>query len=180
MSDHGEEFYDHKGFGHGVTLYREQLSIPLYLIQEDLIQPNQVRDDPVQVLDIFPTLGALANRNLSGLDLPGHDLLASGDSGQNISRFSYAETYKGKTPCSVQSERYKLIYNSLDKDFEFYNIAEDPQEQNPVSASGNSEMEALRTELLRILELANKRFQSQSKTLDKETIQELKSLGYIK
>jgi len=180
MSDHGEEFYDHNGFGHGVTLYKEQLNIPLYLIHKDLIKANQVRNDPVQVLDIFPTLSDLTNRNTAGLELSGHNLLAPGNTSQNSSRFMYAETYKGKAPRSVQSESYKLIYNSQEKDFEFFDIVEDPQEQKPIGISGNPEIETLRKEMLRFLELAKKGLQGKAKALDKETIQELKSLGYIK
>ncbi len=63
-SDHGEEFYDHGGWGHGHSLHRELLHVPLVLagpgIPRGLRVPARVRS-----VDLMPTLLALA-----GLPVP--------------------------------------------------------------------------------------------------------------
>ncbi len=54
-SDHGEEFYDHGGWGHGQSLHNELLQVPLILrgpgIPSQRRVPGQVRS-----VDILPTL----------------------------------------------------------------------------------------------------------------------------
>ena len=56
LSDHGEEFYDHGGFGHGFTLYEEELLVPLYIILDGYIPADRIQSSPAQLIDIFPTL----------------------------------------------------------------------------------------------------------------------------
>jgi arylsulfatase A-like enzyme len=74
-SDHGEEFGEHGGWKHGPALYDEVLRVPL------AIRPGAARrgpaiapEVPVSLLDVVPTLEALAGlpparRPLDGLDL---------------------------------------------------------------------------------------------------------------
>ena len=61
FGDHGEELWEHGGVEHGHSLYDELLHVPLILRSPGL--PAQVRDEPVSLLDLAPTLRAL-------LDLP--------------------------------------------------------------------------------------------------------------
>ncbi len=67
-SDHGEEFFDHGGYGHGMTLYHEQVNVPL-VIKTPLILPGE-RSERVQLADIYPSiidmLGIGAPYTLSG------------------------------------------------------------------------------------------------------------------
>lgn len=59
LSDHGEEFADHGGWFHGMTLHREMLRVPLLVRGAPQLEPG-VRDDPVALLDVPTTLLALA------------------------------------------------------------------------------------------------------------------------
>ena len=64
-SDHGEEFGEHGGFGHGRTLYEEVLHVPLMVCAPG-IAPHPVSDE-VTLADVAPTL-----LSLCGLEpLPG-------------------------------------------------------------------------------------------------------------
>ena len=53
-SDHGEEFFEHDGVGHGRTLYDEQIRIPL-IIKSDRIERGE-HSGRVQLIDLYPTI----------------------------------------------------------------------------------------------------------------------------
>jgi arylsulfatase A-like enzyme len=55
---HGEEFYEHRGAGHGRTLYEESLRVPLMIRAPSLLDPRRVKS-PVDLLDLAPTLADL-------------------------------------------------------------------------------------------------------------------------
>jgi arylsulfatase A-like enzyme len=60
LSDHGEEFEDHGGWFHGITLHRELLRVPLIVHDRRGQLETGVRRDPVELLDVPVTLLALA------------------------------------------------------------------------------------------------------------------------
>jgi len=76
VSDHGEEFGEHGGWFHGVTLYEESISVPLIVYDSRRERPAIRREEPVDLLDVPTTLLALA-----GVEPPpgmqGRDLLQS-------------------------------------------------------------------------------------------------------
>ncbi len=55
MADHGEEFLDHGGLGHGHTLYQEQLNVPL-IVSGPGVATNHVDSTLVGQIDILPSL----------------------------------------------------------------------------------------------------------------------------
>lgn len=71
MSDHGEEFREHGEFAHG-QIYRETLHVPLIVVYPGS-QSGQRVGEPVELVDITPTLYALARieppETLSGISL---------------------------------------------------------------------------------------------------------------
>jgi arylsulfatase A-like enzyme len=70
-ADHGEEFLEHGDLGHARTLFDEILRVPL-LIRAPGIAPRVV-DDPVELIDVAPTLlarmGLPADPRMRGADL---------------------------------------------------------------------------------------------------------------
>ncbi|MET0388394.1 MAG: sulfatase [Polyangiales bacterium] len=58
-ADHGEEFLDHKSWGHGHTVYQELLAVPFIARYPPSIKPQRVRPT-VSTVDIAPTALALA------------------------------------------------------------------------------------------------------------------------
>jgi arylsulfatase A-like enzyme len=67
LSDHGEEFGDHGGMGHGRTLHQEVLRVPLVIAAPGLLAPANVTS-PTSLLDVAPTV-----LDLLGLaPIPGH------------------------------------------------------------------------------------------------------------
>jgi arylsulfatase A-like enzyme len=178
LSDHGEEFYDHGGFGHGFTLYQEQLRVPLYIVGQGRIPPGQVRKDRVEVIDIFPTLCALAGQKVKSLGLQGKDLLAS--EGLSPDSFHYAETCMGKAPVSVQTADFKLIYNVAEKSFELYDLKNDRKESANIISSKPAWARAGQKELLELMASRKPGIQSSKREMSRETMDALRSLGYIR
>jgi arylsulfatase A-like enzyme len=180
LADHGEEFYEHGGFGHGFTLYEEELHIPLYMVLDGYIPADKVRNDRVKVIDLFPTICYFAGADVRNLNLQGTNLFSSrrkkGDSEQII----YAETYRGKVPRSAQTEAHKIIYNSKLKNFEFYDLIQDTRENNNIYLEGDPVVEKLKIELFDILALGEKGLKTERKELDPETIKRLRDLGYLR
>jgi arylsulfatase A-like enzyme len=59
VGDHGEEFLEHNGFGHGHDVFEEQTHVPLLILWPDdpafSNAPRRV-EEPVSLVDIVPTL----------------------------------------------------------------------------------------------------------------------------
>ena len=60
FSDHGEGLGDHGEKEHGVLLYRETLHVPLLLKLPGGARAGEVVDAPAALVDLFPTVAALA------------------------------------------------------------------------------------------------------------------------
>lgn len=65
-SDHGEEFLEHGSWEHGHTLYEELVHVP-FVLSRPGGPAGVLREDPASLVDIYPTLVALA-----GLTPPPH------------------------------------------------------------------------------------------------------------
>lgn len=85
-SDHGEEFYEHGGWQHGLNLHSEQLNIPLVIRPPGASQSRRVTTR-VQHIDLLPTILEAA-----GLGIP------PGLSGCSLMRVLKGEEYS--TTCS--------------------------------------------------------------------------------
>ncbi|MBT3219636.1 MAG: sulfatase-like hydrolase/transferase [Proteobacteria bacterium] len=66
FADHGEEFWDHRGFEHGHSLYDELLHVPL-VIKAPGIGARRVAE-PVSLMDIVPTVLDLLGLRAENLD----------------------------------------------------------------------------------------------------------------
>jgi choline-sulfatase len=133
-SDHGTEFYEHRRFDHGFTLYQEQLHVPL-LIRLPGQSQCRVIPERVSSIDLLPTILDLleidlpepAATQLRGSSLvpaiqgepPRHDL---------FSETNYREyTYKRSI---IAPDGWKLVYTLESRSRELYDLNTDPSEQN--------------------------------------------------
>jgi arylsulfatase A-like enzyme len=73
-SDHGEEFHDHRGLGHGHTAFDEVARVPLVLAVPG--QTANVVGTTVSLVDVLPTLLDVAGAPAPG-DAEGRSLLAA-------------------------------------------------------------------------------------------------------
>jgi arylsulfatase A-like enzyme len=134
-ADHGEEFWEHNGMGHGWTLYGELLRVPLLVrFPERGLRRPPVSRDPVSLLDIVPTV-----LDYAGLDvpptLPGRSLRKTIPG----PRLRVAQL-RGTDHRAVQFDRWKLIRGAptrrrwTPEPVELYDLAADPGEVDNLSA----------------------------------------------
>lgn len=145
LSDHGEEFGDHGGMGHGRTLYREVLHVPLVVRAPGLATPARIAT-PVSLLDVAPTvldlLGLPADRGHRGVSLAA--LLRGGrDTGPPADRPIYGEidrddliAHDHVRMTSVRSDGRTAITDSMDGTTRCY-AADDPDERRPLADCGS-------------------------------------------
>ena len=62
---HGQEFFDHGGFGHENTLYQEAIHVPLIISYPDKIDAKRVKE-MVSTIDIFPTIISMLDLEIPG------------------------------------------------------------------------------------------------------------------
>lgn len=74
LSDHGEEFYEHGGWGHGTTAFAEQVRVPLLLRLPEARAGGRRVAQPVRQIDLLPTLLGLLDEPPPHEGLPGRDL----------------------------------------------------------------------------------------------------------
>lgn len=137
FSDHGTEFYEHKRFDHGHTLYGELIDV-LLAIKVPGQKDGKKIASLVSTLDIMPTvLGLLSIKNPVPGQTKGIDLTPA-LTGRDISRPIYFETdyrlYTHKRGVETPDGwKFILTMNGLEK--ELYNLKNDPGEQNNLAGT---------------------------------------------
>ncbi len=131
VADHGEEFGEHGGRAHTVTLYDEVLRVP-WIVAGPGIQPQRV-PGRVGLVDLAPTLlerlGQPIPPPFKGRPVPFSD-----------GRFTveprpvFSETQRVKNRRSVVDGDYKAILDLNTGTVELYNVAHDPGEAADVAS----------------------------------------------
>ncbi len=187
-ADHGQEFREHNWFGHGKTLFNEQVKIPLIIKAGD-IRKGKIGIN-VQHADIYPTVldilkiplpynidGTSLLGNIDFLNRPifaeqkldGHDLrsLLVGDIKfiHNLNNVSY-----------LHQARHENIF------YEMYNLLKDPEEENNVVDRENISSAYFKQRLAFEYSLLRRMFDVKSERTDipPELEEKLRALGYIK
>ena len=178
ISDHGESLGDHGLAGHN-HFYREQLRVPLVMRIPG--EAPAVLDDPVQLIDIMPTLlpllGVEAPYKLQGVDLT----RVLGGRGLPRDRLRVAENKGG---VGLLRGPWKLIYYEDRRPAELFHVGDDPQELHSVLQQHPEIAESLRADYARLQERSARlarRFKitEDSRRLNPKAERELRALGYI-
>lgn len=186
FGDHGDEFYEHGSTGHAHTLYNELIHVPLILKWPSMIPKGKRIEALVSQVDIMPTildyLGIKHQQPMQGTSLRDliegrvrqvHDFVFSGGRGHR---------------CAVIKNQHKLILNPWGGAREFYDLVNDPREQNNILQA--QESSALLTSFEHYLELwtsENNKLASrftrgsdfERVQLDEHRLKQLKALQYI-
>ena len=180
VADHGEEFFEHGSVFHGLTLYGEQLHVPL-VIRAPGLAPRRI-STLTRNIDVVPTVLELAHVPASA-DLQGRSLvpLMNGKPGEDLPVFSEAGVRGCKTAKrrSFQTREWKYVETFIPNDYprELYHLLTDPNEQNNLFTSRGDVAEQMMAMLEEFLQDVPEGT-SRSVTLDKEEIERLRALGY--
>jgi uncharacterized protein (TIRG00374 family) len=137
-ADHGEEFYDHGGWWHGLTLYQEQIHIPMIFKLDNANgrnKPPTTRFDKARHVDIAPTLLGLARIPVPGTMIPGRDLFGYGeDIHRDITVFA-EEDHEGNILSAYIDGSWKILRANPDNprglpEEELYRLDIDPRERD--------------------------------------------------
>ena len=141
-ADHGEAFNDHGESLHGTNLYEEQIHVPLGAGRAGI--PAGVYRDPVQLVDIAPTLLQLAGEHRAGDVRRTHS--ASGAAGRG-SRFT-ARGLGLASQYALIAWPWKLTRDLRTDETQLYDLAADPGETQDQSQSQATTRLRLRESLL--------------------------------
>ena len=135
LSDHGEGLGDHGEQRHGLFLYDETIHVPLIVKQEANAGPGRRVSDPVQLIDLVPTVLDLVKAPIPG-NLRGRSLkaLLDGDgTGRFDERTIYAEAFYARSHfgwsdlVAATDGRYRYIGAPT---VELYDLRNDPRERD--------------------------------------------------
>jgi arylsulfatase A-like enzyme len=151
-SDHGTEFYEHRRFDHGFTLYNEQLHVPL-VIRLPGQTAGKVIADRVSSIDVMPTIIDLldvgvpenARRQLRGASL------AAAIRGEAAPRDVFSETdYRQYTykRSIITPDGWKLILTLESGCRELYDLNADRHETKDLSGAQRQRADELERRLL--------------------------------
>jgi arylsulfatase A-like enzyme len=153
-ADHGEEFGEYGRFGHGQSLHRQVINVPLLIIAPDRVARGQVVSTPVSLRDLPATVVDLLGLARES-PFPGHSLAKhwSGsapapdetdepilsETADELSRI----TIGSKTARSLV-ENGKLYIRNKDGREELYDIIADPAESRDLSSTPDAQARLIR------------------------------------
>ena len=184
-ADHGEEFFEHGGWGHGHSLHHELLHVPLIISYPARLPMGRVVETRVSLVDVAPTI-----LELCGVPSPPFQegqsvvpLMVSEDAAVE-DRVVYSELYHdgGMSVRALMQGPYKLIVaeEASQRQVALYNTREDPTETRDVSTRFPERVSSL----LNALEQRTRSASAKSRgivtlALDERTQERLRALGYL-
>ncbi len=123
VSDHGEDFLEHGHIKHCRTLFDSSIKTPFFLRLPG-IEPR-VLDQPVQNLDVVPTLLDYLEVDIQGLTFEGESLRPIIEKTGELDPHQYGMQAALR---SAADGRHKLIHDLGKGSFELYDLKADPKE----------------------------------------------------
>ncbi len=183
FSDHGDEFMEHGGVGHGHTLYDELIHIPL-IMKGPTIPKNIKSDGLVQIIDVAPTILDILDLD-PHREMEGKSLIPLIFEAKEVNNYAYSEQkgYNNEDfSRAIRTKKWKLIRNFSKKQNLLFDLEKDPGElvnvkdQYPKIAT---ELESQLFEWLKKVEKKENELQFQGTVkIDEAAKERLKSLGY--
>ena len=195
-ADHGEEFYDHRNWGHGKSLYPEATHVPaLFVLPPDRQRAVRV-ETWVANIDVAPTIAELA-----GIPQPefweGESLLPWIETASEIGAVASTSSAANDVPpvfgqfddgrhfwAYAISDGLEVIFRGRGegRKIMLFNLAEDPLAQNDLYGRGvdrEAELVTLLEETLERLDATAELFQAGEAEIDPEHLEQLRALGYV-
>jgi arylsulfatase A-like enzyme len=177
LSDHGEELLDHRHFGHCRNLaYETLLHTPLVMRLPGGRAAGR-RSEPVDNLDLVPTLLDYLGLDPGGRGFAGRSLrpwLDGGDPPPERLHFALQGTVRTAT-----DGRWKLLVDLESGRVSLYDLAADPGETRDLAPRRPREVQRLRRAVARWVEAVEGGDAAESVRRAREHERELEALGYL-
>ncbi|MFH1039270.1 MAG: sulfatase [PVC group bacterium] len=191
-SDHGQAFGEHGDYGHGKTIYQDQLKVPLLIKCPGNFYGGRVVEGPVRSIDIVPTI-------LDVLDI------SSDVPWEGVSVLPLIKNEKTKKSCGniyieenlddtfilggvIKNNEWKYILTEkselrdVEKEGreELYNLTQDPEELNNLAHLESDVLETMRDFLVSFKNRSPYPAPNPSRVkVNRETVRQLRALGYL-
>jgi len=183
LSDHGEEFLEHGGVLHGVSLYDELVMVPLIIRLPGGELAGRRIAEPVQLIDVAPTLIEIAGlappRAFQGISLlpymsgrarlsgyPGFSEADHMGPGHNVKR-------------CLRTGEFKYYYDINTKQGMLFDLVNDPGEKSDLAAARPELAARMSAELFSWMESEGEKRRSPELSLSDSERKRLRSLGYL-
>ncbi len=180
--DHGEEFLDHGGWGHGNNLFNESLHVPLIVRFPHQRYAGRRVEAPASGIDLAPTMlqeiGVAIPETFTGRSLL--PMIEGEEQGRRvIVAHLQAPSFE---VASMMKDNMKFIARTgFNATKYLFNLAEDPDERNNLIETHPEIAAELESELTLIdKKLREKQYKGKHLELTEEEKQRLRALGYLK
>lgn len=199
-SDHGEEFYEHGGWGHGHSLYDESLKVPLLIKFPNSKYMGSKVEHIVSLVDIVPTILDEMDIDSSPYDFDGVSLIPLlkgkekkdrvflSDVGENILNLHLPQKIASNEGQKKVILNKSLRSQNLDffkypppstKVIELFDLSVDPGEYTNIVDKESSTANRIINRIEALYRIPKRKKPGQA-VLDKELKKQLRALGYIK
>lgn len=179
-ADHGEQFFEHGGGGHGSALWQELIAVPLiFKPPASWRAPRGARPDPlVEIRALVPTvLEAAGAPPIPAVSAPSLvPWIAGRPPSAPPQPYVVAESV---TQVALRAGDLKLIAERDGRGAALYDLAADPGETRDVAGERRRELAAMRDLLARWERGLAAAAPTAAEELDPETEEQLRALGYL-
>ena len=191
VSDHGEEFFEHKMKGHRLNLFDTTLKIPVIVYFPGVIPAGKRIQSQVRIIDIFPTILDYAGIKEKGEALGASLRKLMEGTVQDMSLPALVEILvepKNLYQKGLRTDEWKLIIEGdlLGKNqrFQFFDLKKDPGEQLPLNNEALTRalamMKEMSAEAMSIEKNLPKSQETDPMEIPEDIRNRLLSLGYIR
>jgi len=186
-ADHGEEFFEHRGWGHGHSMYEELTHIPLIFWCPGRIPAGHVDRTTIRQIDIMPTvLGAVdLEQEFEVAGLTGLNLWRILESGTDLGRELpvFTELYGGGMFMRALTVGSHKVVHARYGDQEtvlLFDLESDPEEMTDISSVRPDVTSSLLSMLESMYaESSSGRLETRAGVMDEGTRERLRALGYV-
>jgi len=190
--DHGEGLMQHGQMQHGIHLYEELVRVPLVISWPGNLPAGLEIWEPVELLDVTPTLLEIANVVAGSTDHQGQSLVGvmTGQQTADPERPIFFERRKYKTrqirnvfvtgnKLGIRSGPWKYIEADEEGTRELFDLRSDPTETSNLVAKHPELAARLSKEISSWLERTPRTFFSPDTVISDEDNRKLNALGYV-